>query len=309
MARTPTIMIPYPGACKDPAVQDLAVYLRPESNGVKVESTIFKVIHDNPHYRKVLDIVYLANLPGDFLSENRIIEDHYALKVRFARQGKKAFTEIMKTKFSSAFHVPFKESSIIGSFEALGKLHLTEQELFHIWVPADRVTYIHGQHIKNYKEYFIVNYDIPALLHMYSKKTDIFAMILRCFMTYGDIHLLIDKINAALKAEGIITNPVLHSHVFHYSKSPFEQILDGIGYVYKQGDRHIELSELSFLNYLISRGCREEEVIKVIQDPIMHFRNEEGEIEEDNIFVRTFDNSFAEAYRTVTSALNFPLPK
>ena len=273
-------MIPYPGACKDPSVQDLAVYLGPESNGVKVESTIFKVIHDNPHYRKVLDIVYLANLPGDFLAENRIIEDHYALKVRFAKQGKKAFTETMKAKFLRTFRVPFEEASIIGSFEALEKLHLTEQELFHIWVPADRVTYIHGQHIKNYKEYFIVNYDIPALLHMYSKKTDIFAMILRCFMTYGDIHRLIDKNNAALKEEGIITNPVLHSHVFHYSKSPFEQILDGIGYVYKQGDKHIELSELSFLNYLISRGCREEDVLLVIQDPIMRFRNEEGGIEE-----------------------------
>jgi hypothetical protein len=71
------------------------------------------------------------------LAENRIIEDHYTLKVRFARQRKKGFTETMKAEFSNAFHVPFEEASIIGSFEALGKLQLTEQGLFPLWVTVD----------------------------------------------------------------------------------------------------------------------------------------------------------------------------
>ena len=279
------------------------IYLRPETNGIKVESTMLKVIHDSPRYKKALEIVYLANLPGDFLRENRVVENHYALRIRFATKGKEAFTETMKRRFQEHFGVPFDKANIIGSFQALQDLDMTEEELAHLWVPHSQVTYIHAQHIKRYKDIYIVNYDIPRLLHLCSEETDIFSMDLRCFIPYSEIHKLIDKISLALKQEEILVNPALHSHVFHYSKGPFEQILDGIGYLYADGDRHIPLSELSFLSFLLSQGCSEEKILEVVREPILSFRGADGAVEEDNLFVRTYEDSFTDALKKFDSLM------
>ncbi|HUV07460.1 MAG TPA: hypothetical protein VMX75_07005 [Spirochaetia bacterium] len=306
MARKPSIMIPYPGPCLDPAVQDIAIYLRPESNGVKVESTILKVIHSDPNYRKALEIIYLANLPGDFIVRNRIIEEHYALKVRFAREGKEAFTPTMRRRFEEYFSSHFETSHIVGAYEALKILRKSAKELFQIWVPEGQFTRIHQQSVKKVEGIYIVNYDIPALLQKNSWKTDVFSMIIRSFLPYVEFHRLIDSINGALKREGIITNPTLYSHVFHYSKGPFEQILDGIGYIYTSGDRHIDISQLSFFSYLLSRGCSKEEIMQSILNPITRIRtvsrpNRDARIEERHLFSYTLDNSFDEAYRKFQS--------
>jgi hypothetical protein len=293
--RLPTIIIPYPGPSSDSTVQDIAIYLRPEANGVKVESTILGVIHNNAAYKKALQIVYLANLPGDFMVENRIIEEHYALNIHFAKKGKGAFTEGMILQFERYFDEKFDSASIIGPFEALELLEMTEEELFRIWVPVEDFTRINGQIVKKYADHYIVNYDIPALLQKNSTKTDVFSMILRSFLPYEEFHKLINSINGALEVEGIITNPVLYSHVFHYSKGPFEQILDGKGYIYTKEDQHIDLSELSFFSYLISNGCKREDILKAIDNPILRFTVNGGKTEEHNLFVYTYNNSYEEA--------------
>ena len=293
--RLPTIIIPYPGPSSDSTVQDIAIYLRPETNGVKVESTILGVIHKNAAYKKALQIVYLANLPGDFMVENRIIAEHYALNIHFAKKGKGAFTEGMILQFERYFDEKFDPASIIGPFEALELLGMTEEELFRIWVPVEDFTRINGQIVKKYADHYIVNYDIPALLQKNSTKTDVFSMILRSFLPYEEFHKLINSINGALEVEGIITNPVLYSHVFHYSKGPFEQILDGKGYIYTKEDQHIDLSELSFFSYLISNGCKREDILKAIDNPILRFTVNGGKTEEHNLFVYTYNDSYEEA--------------
>lgn len=293
--RLPTIIIPYPGPSSDSTVQDIAIYLRPEANGVKVESTILGVIHKNAAYKKALQIVYLANLPGDFMVENRIIEEHYALNIHFAKKGKGAFTEGMILQFERYFDEKFDSASIIGPYEALELLGMTEEELFRIWVPVEDFTRIAGQSVKKYTDHYIVNYDIPALLHKNSSKTDVFSMILRSFLPYEEFHELINSINGALEDEGIITNPVLYSHVFHYSKGPFDQILDGKGYIYTREDQHIDLSELSFFSYLISNGCEREDILKAIDNPILRFTVNGGKTEEHNLFVYTYSDSYEEA--------------
>ena len=120
----------------------------------------------------------------------------------------------------------------------------------------------------------------------------------RCRKVRGlpGFHRLIVEISQALKEEGIITNPIRYSHVFHYSKGPFEQIQDGIGYVYLQGETHIELSQLSFFSYLIGLGCREAEIMEAIRAPIMNFRTEEGKTQEMNLFDYTAECSFEAAH-------------
>jgi hypothetical protein len=295
--RTPSILIPYAGPSEDPRVQDIAIYLRPESNGVRVESTILGVIHNNPNYHKALEIVYLSNLPGDFIVKNRIVEEHYALNIRFAREGKNGFTETMSRLFEERFSASFEESRIVGSFEALELMKKSAEELFQVWVPDEDFAYIHRQSVKKYEGIYIVNYDIPALLRKNSGRTDVFSMILRSVLPYSEFHRLIEEISQALKEEGIITNPIRYSHVFHYSKGPFEQILDGIGYIYAQGETHIELSQLSFFSYLAGRGCREQDILESIRTPIMNFRTEAGETEEMNLFDYTAECSFEEAHK------------
>ena len=293
--RLPTIIIPYPGASTESGVQDIAIYLRPEANGVRVESTMLGVIHNNAAYKKALQIVYLANLPGDFMVKNHIVEEHYAVNIYFAREGKAAFTENMIRQFESYFHESFESAPIHGSFDALDMLGMTEEELFRVWVPVEDFTRINGQSVKKFHGCYIVNYDIPALLHKNSSKTDVFSMILRSFLPYENFHELINSINGALEEEGIITNPVLYSHVFHYSKGPFEQILDGKGYIYTEGDQHIDLSELSFFSYLISNDCEREEILDSIAHPIMQFAVNGGSIEEHNLFVYTYNDTYEAA--------------
>jgi hypothetical protein len=122
-------------------------------------------------------------------------------------------------------------------------------------------------------------------------------MILRSFLPYSQFHTLIETISVALKEEGILTNPFLYSHVFHYSKGPFEQILDGIGYIYDQKNEHIDLAELSFFAYLLNAGCKREAILDAIRRPIMAFDVGEGLTEEHNLYVYTFEDSFEEASR------------
>ena len=299
--RLPTIIIPYTGPSLDPKVQDIAIYLRPESNGVKVESTILQVIHKNPAYKKALRIAYLSNIPGDFIVRNKIIEEHYSLKIYFAKQGRQAFTDSMKAQFEHFFCCPFDQAEVLGSFEALNRPGMTEDELSRIWVPMDHFASICGQTVKKKGDTYIVNYDIPALLHKNSADTDIFSMILRSFLPYKEFHALINDINGALKAEGIITNPTLYYHVFHYSKGPFEQILDGMGYIYANGEKHIDISDLSFYTYLLSKGCSREDIMSSIHHPIMSFRTAEGVIAEKNLYDYTFEDSFDDAFKKFNS--------
>ena len=99
--RLPSILVPYPGPRVESDVQDIALYLRPESNGVLVESTIMRVITSG--YRQNTRMVYLANIPGDFVVARRVVERHYRLKIQFARSGKDAFTPQMQRRFERAF--------------------------------------------------------------------------------------------------------------------------------------------------------------------------------------------------------------
>ena len=85
-----TLIIPYTGPVESEREQDLFVYLRPESNGVEVESTLFKVIEKCPAYRDGIWLVYMANLGGPWMMRHHVVEHHYAIKLYFATHGKDA---------------------------------------------------------------------------------------------------------------------------------------------------------------------------------------------------------------------------
>ena len=159
----PTILIPFKPTRRGNLCQDVFLYLRPESNGIQVESRIMRVVYENPEYRDAIELAYLANIPGDFLIDRKVVERHYHVRIFFAHLGARAFTPYMMRSFVSRFGEREAEK-ILGSYEALELLGLSPEELFRVWVPSSDFFFLCGQNIKRYKDRYIVNYDIPAIL-------------------------------------------------------------------------------------------------------------------------------------------------
>ncbi|WP_037570712.1 hypothetical protein [Spirochaeta cellobiosiphila] len=301
--RLPTVIVPYAGPCNENC-RDLFVYLRPESNGVEVESVLMRVFMNNPAYKGHVKIVYMANLPGSFINDRKIIENHYAVKYHFASLGKKTFTPYMAQAFTQFFSVPFEDAHIVGAFEALRILGITPEELVKLWVdPFDMMT-LNGQTIKHKDDLYIVNYDIPALLHKNSNRTDLAAMIFRTDLDWEGIHAMFGHMTEALIEEQILDPRIPPSRVFHFSKSPFEMLLDGCGYLVDKEYNAIPVMELTFAHWLLDRGIPEAEILGIIGNPIFRFPGYAGGVVEENLLTYTTNHTYEEAlarWRSATS--------
>jgi hypothetical protein len=293
--------VPYPGPDGSGDVQDIFVYLRPETNGVLVESVLLKVIQGCPQYRTGIKLVYLANFPGEFIVENHIVERHYAHKFFFAVHGKRAFTTRMKQDFERHFHTDFESADVIGSFEALKILNLSPEQLFSVWVPDGDILHTDGQTIKRYRGRYVVNYDIPALLHKNSRSTDIAVMLFRCGVDYSDFVDLVDEMRDALVAKSILSADRPASRAFHYSKGPVEQLLDATDYLRRPNGDRVEIDELSFVVYAHDHGCTSGELLGVVRSPICLFELHDGSLVEENIFTYTATDTYAEALAKLAS--------
>lgn len=291
----PAVLVPYPGPSVDPATEDIFVYLRPESNGYLVESLILKVIQKNPEYKQRIFFVYLANIPGEFILKNHIVERHYQTRLRFAVLGKKLFTEFMRRDFETYFKQPFDQAEIVGSFEALRMLSWTPDQLFELWVPPEDVLVTSGQSVKRFRDLFIVNYDIPALVQKNAQGTDIAVMLFRTSLGYERFALMFKEMERALREAKILAEGVPVDRVFHYSKGPFEQILDGRDYLYSKAGTHIPCEELSFATYLLQKGIPKETIRGVIEHPIVRYYDETGTLRENSIYLYTRGDSYPEA--------------
>ncbi len=290
-AVTPKIIVPFKrasadGRCSD-FCQDIVVYLRPETNGIQAESVLFRVFKD-PAWNAKVSLVYLANIPGEFLLEHGVVERHYAARVKFAREGGAAFTPEMRVTFSRFFGAPFDEARVVGAFGAMDRLGMDEEALFRIWVPVYDLLEIEGQLVKRVGDVFVVNYDIPALLTKHNAGTDVAAMVFRTELTYEEFKSAVGQIRSDLVREGLLDPDKPEHRVFHWSRGPFEQLLDAQGYVYDVRDEPIELKQFAFGAYLIARGETEESIRHVLYNPFTSGRN---------LYAATLFATFDEAYR------------
>ena len=302
VSRDPTIVVPFAGVCESSQCQDIFVYLRPESNGIAVESALMKGVSKVPNWQENINLVYLANLPGDFLSKNGVFEEHYLTRVKFAKLGKSLFTPFMGRIFSNYYNVNFEDSEIIGAYNALSILGLNEEELFNLWVSMDDMLVLNGQTIKKIGKYFVVNSDIPSILNKNNSETDIAVMIFRTHFWGDDFYNVILKMTDVLVEEGILNSQSQFSHVFHYSKGPFEQILDAIGFLYDPTGKHLPLQSIRFYNFLLEKGLSPLEISHFIKQPLLQFKNREGHIEEKSIFQVTKDLSYEKSWEIIRSA-------
>lgn len=264
----PSILIPYPGPVGE-GWQDIFLYLRPESNGVQIESSILKVLSQQPGYKTDLQLAYMANLPGEFMMANHVVENHYQVQLHFAVHGRKAFTPYMKEMFSRYFQIDFEEANIYGAFTALRVFRLTPEELFKLWVDPSDLLELNGQIIKRIGGNYVVNYNIPALLHKHSQQTDIAVMMFRTRLSYPEFVGTVEKVRSTLVAMGYIepTHPL--GRVFHYSKGPMDQIRDGLGYLYTANGQNLPFEEISFARFLLGHGVSMRVILNLVKFPVV----------------------------------------
>ncbi len=302
--RVPTVIIPYKWPVTEPSQQDIFVYLRPETNGVRVESLLFGIIRKEPLYRENITVAYLANFPGDFILRNKIIEQHYADRIYFTRKGKKAFTPHMRKAFEEYFHTDFESAQIMGAFEALHKGTWGRDELFRLWVDPTDVCTVNSQTIKRLGDIYIVNYDIPALLHKNNERTDVAVMIFRSNLSAPAFSDLVNDFRRGLVEGGVLSAETPLAHALHYSKSPFEQILDAEGYLYSQSGSHVPFEQVRYAEWLHRQGVSYDSIRAILHHPIMQFRAESGEIIEEHLFVYTAGDTFEMAFAKLSSAVS-----
>jgi len=305
--RIPTVVVPYGGPTREESLQDLFVYLRPETNGVMVESVLLKVIRADARYREQISLVYLANLPGDFIVSNRVVEQHYASRLRFTRKGKASFTPSMRRRFTQYFHVDFESAILLGAFDAVASGRFRWDELFEVWVEPHDLFEMNGQTIKRIGDVFVINYDMPALLHKNNKQTDIAVMVFRSSLSYPDFQELVRLMGAALIEHGILDVRVPLARAFHYSKGPFEQLLDALGYLYDERGDRLPIAQTSFCDFLMRKGLALGNILNAVRYPIMQFKAPRGELVEEDLLVYTFGESYEGAYAKLMCAVAQPL--
>lgn len=298
--RKPTIVLPYMESNLAPNEKDLFIYLRPETNGIAVEAILFGVIHNSELYRNGSNLVYLANLPGDFLTENEVIERHYSLKCKMAREGRACFTDAMISGFEKWYKVKWDDVKVISAYNALDQLGITSRELFELWVKDQDFYYIHGQSIKKIGDMYVINYDIPELLKKNRVDTDLAVMVLRTSLSNRDLTSLITDMEEALKDGGAIDPNTPPRRCFHYTKSPLEEILDGLGYLYNEKGEPKDLSSISFASYLMKKGLNEERIRYLVENPIV-IMNEGGHEREVYLYDYLLGDSYDEAYEKISN--------
>ncbi|MBN2619321.1 MAG: hypothetical protein JXR64_13495 [Spirochaetales bacterium] len=298
--RKPTIVLPYMKTRRDDSYKDLFLYLRPETNGIKVESPLFNVIYNNPTFRTGIELVYLANIPGDFVTKNRVIENHYSLKCKIAREGKECFTPLMRERFEQWYKVKWDDVEIITAYQALEKLNISSKELFNLWVNDRDFFYVHGQSIKKIGALYVINYDIPELLKINSVSTDIAVMVLRTSLSNRDITTLITEMEKELKRVGAVDPKTPPRRCFHYTKSPLEEILDGTGYLYDDDCTPVPFENISYVDFLLKKGLSIEYINSLVVNPIVTIV-ENGLEQEVYLYDYLMGDSYEEAFFKISN--------
>ncbi|MCK5736305.1 MAG: hypothetical protein KAH21_07485 [Spirochaetaceae bacterium] len=257
---------------------------------------MMKTIVSNSSWKDAVKLVYLANYPGDFIQTRHLVEHHYKVKVLFAKKGGKVFTSGMRRDFEEKFQVDFNAEKVLGAFDALNHTGLDEEELFKFRVGEEDMMVTLGQNVKRRGDIWVVNYDIPAILHRNTFNTDIAVMVFRVSLSWQEFRELVALMSSHLVESGVLGSNTPPSRAFHYSKSPWEQLLDGIDYLWGVdiSDGGAE-DDISFGAYMMSRGYSRQELKDVIRRPLVLYRDEEGNNRERNMFELSSGMNYPEA--------------
>ncbi len=311
----PDIIIPFDFKKVDESPMAI-IYVRPETNKIDYEAIIIRAIS------AYVEVVYMANLNGELLSKNATIAGHYASQIQFATNGKAEIANYpeMMTAFEKKFAVHFSDAEIIGAYEAIieDKKDVSDgiDALFDIMVPEDQFLEFYGQTIKKIGRYYIVNYDIPAIMSKYDPQANIFVIAVRFKkkISFSELNYLIynefckktsiDLLDYAKRKNMQWDDQVRRT--YHISKNHIQAMFDLTDFVYID-----HLSTLCFYHtplgrYLISQGILsgdkiESKLGQLKENPLVYLRQEnqerkliniigEGRIKQENKYMeKSFD--------------------
>ncbi len=309
----PNVLLEYEEATKEEE-QDIFVLLRPHTNTYKIESLLLSVFRKSPEYKKTIHIRYFANLPGKFILQSKMLQHHYETKLFFARNGKKAFSNEMKILFEKRYKEDFESAKIMGAFEAMEQLHLEENTLFNMKMNSKHYYKIAGQTInkissfKNRKPFYIINYEMPAVLLNTISTSNCAVILIRTTLNYKEFnkhvtaafHLILKETN--MRNNGVNETETC-KRIFHYSKGPFEQLRDAFEFLYTIDKKKVSPKKFTFAKFLEEKGIPASTLYQLLRYPIGNFlfqnKNKNPLITKttyDSLYELTLFMSYEEAY-------------
>ncbi|MBN1501757.1 MAG: hypothetical protein JW982_16475 [Spirochaetes bacterium] len=257
------------------------IAVRPETNKIDYESVIIQAVKEygNP--------VYMANLNGVLLKHKAVVIGHYTCQFQFAAEAKygmRGYPEMIEA-FEKKFKHDFNSAKIIGSLEAVknyqDEIGLSSEELFDLMVPYEDFLEMYGHTVKKYRDFFIVDYDIPAILRRYSDSTNILIVAI----AMNDAGMQLNTLNRAIY-ENFCANGVIKiidsakrvnmrwfdqvRRTYHISHNHIEAMFDLKDYVFTEDKNSIGFSDTPLGRKIFeSSGMSKQEFEK----KILNFKN------------------------------------
>ena len=264
----PSILIPWPreesAFVKDGDTVAYAVaYVRPETNNVLYERAILSGL------RARGTIIYCANIGGIIFERDRILEGHYPTQFRFARDPRGElgrFPEIAE-RVQDHFHRSLEEMSLLGSFEAVASLGMSEEDLLETIVPSSDYLGCWGQSFKRIGPSIVVNPNLPAIIKRHTQPANVFAVVARfpdaspaCF---SDVNRMIFTAITARSETPLLDAEKLDSldwserirRTFHFSINHLMTMLDMADFVYLNSDQRLDVADTPLGRLLVSEAA------------------------------------------------------
>lgn len=291
----PDILIPYSGAAEKNKLGHSSITMiavRPETNRVDYEATIIKSVAPYAH------VVYMANLSGILMNDKAIVLCHYSSQLQFAVNGKDEMAKYpeMIAAFEKKFKVKFEAAPIVGAYSAIldYKVKKDGDELFRTMVPNTDFLEMYGQTIKKIEGFYVLNYDIPAIVTRHHEGTNIFIMALRLVdesIGFSSLHHMIyDNMcrNQNTAIQGPDTREKLPlewydriRRTYHMSRSHIEAMFDLTDFVFKDEGQRICFAETPLGQRLLQEGVMtetqlEERLTLLKESPLVYLRQPGG---------------------------------
>ena len=258
----------------------ILAYVRPESNEVNYEKSIIKGLSEYG------EVIYLANLNGRLFIRDALITAHYSSQYRFSvypiREMEK-YPEIIND-FEEHFHIKFKDANIIGPFDAILKMGISDDDLFNRIVDKNDFLKFCGQTIKRIGDYFVTNYNIPYLIKRYNPQSNIFVITVR--LNSEDINFM--AINQSIfeqmqiNKNNFIDEDILKSmewnekikRTYHVSRNHLTATFDMLDFIIRNNGSHLDISETPLGMRLIDDHSFTKEDILMMKDRQIFYIND-----------------------------------
>lgn len=259
------------------------IYVRPETNRILYERAIIMGV------KPFASVIYMANLGGNLFESGSLIEQHYSSQFRFAFGGKSEVAKYpeMVEMFEKHFKTDFLNANIIGAFDAIKILNTSAEKLFQTFVTDDKFLAMYGQTIKLIDGYYIINYDMPALVEKHSEKSNVFVMgiAIKGDIAFQDInHAIFDNMRAndstplidEKKLERLAWYEKMR-RTYHFSRNHVMAMFDMRDFIFSSEKKNIDFVQTPLGNAIISAEvASEEDLIALKKDPLVYLEDEKG---------------------------------